>query len=214
MRGLYPIVDVETLSARGLSAIELAERVLQAKPPLLQLRAKKLDSRRTLALLRQLVPLCRASETLLVANDRADLALLAGADAVHVGQDDLPIAELRRIAPKLRIGVSTHDLRQLETVLRDRPDYVAFGPVFATRSKENPDPVVGLDGLRRAADLARAAHCPLVAIGGIDLENARAVSEHADLGAVISALVPASSDLSVVAENARALHERLGGAAR
>ncbi len=208
MRGLYPIVDVDSLQTAKIAPLELARAVLGVRPAVLQLRAKTSPAREVLALLRELVPICHAAGTLLVNNDRADLALLAGAGAVHVGQDDLGIEDARRIAPGLRVGVSTHDLAQLERALAHAPDYVAFGPVFATRTKENPDPVVGLDGLARASRAARAAGIPLVAIGGIDASNAAAVAEHADLGAVISALVPADRDLD---RAARELHRALGG---
>src|SRR5262245_37247673 len=131
-RGLYPIVDVGTLSARGLSIVDFAARVLAARPTLLQLRAKALGARETLELLRALAPRCGEAGTLLFANDRPDLAVLAGADGVHVGQSDLEVGEVRRFAPSLKVGVSTHSTSELEAALAQRPDYVAFGPVFAT----------------------------------------------------------------------------------
>ena len=206
LQGIYPIVDVDTLEARGLKPLAFAECVLAARPPILQLRAKSTGPRLTLELLRALVPLCRASGTALFANDRPDLALLAGADGVHVGQDDLPLAEVRRFAPGLRVGVSTHDFAQLERALAERPAYVAFGPVFATPSKRNHEPVVGLDGLARAHELSLAAKVPLVAIGGIELERARLAGAHAEAVAVIGALLPNGEALAVVTERALALH--------
>jgi thiamine-phosphate pyrophosphorylase len=205
LRGLYPIVDVEALVARGLSPIPFAQKVLEARPPLLQLRAKSLGGRETLALLQALVPLARSAGTRLFANDRPDLALLAGTDGVHVGQSDLPIAEVRRFAPDLAIGVSTHDERELETALAEKPDYVAFGPVFPTRSKAAPEPTVGVERLAAAALLARRAGVPLVAIGGIDRVRLEQAGAHADLAAVISALLPDGPDLDEVARQARAL---------
>lgn len=213
MRGLYAIVDLDALKSAKITALAFAERVLEARPPLLQVRAKTAAARETLELLRRLAPPCRAAGTLLYANDRLDLALLAGADGVHVGQDDLPIADVRRVAPGLRVGVSTHTPEQLARALAEHPDYVAYGPVFATGSKARPDPVVGLDALAAAARAARAAGCPLVAIGGIDLQRAPLVAGHADLGAVISALVPDDDNLERVAERARELHAALGGGA-
>jgi thiamine-phosphate pyrophosphorylase len=212
MRGLYAIIDLDRLQASKIAPLELAASVLQARPPLLQLRAKHASARETLSLLRALAPACRAAGSLLVANDRADLALLAGADAVHVGQDDLPIADLRRIAPGVRVGISTHDLGQLVRALAERPDYVAYGPVFPTSSKQDPDRVVGLEGLAQAAAITRAAGCPLVAIGGIDLERAPLVAEHAELGAVIAALVPPDGTLARASERAMNLQRALGGA--
>lgn len=193
-KGLYPIVDIDALARAGIAPLAFAERVLKARPPLLQLRAKHESSRATLALLNALKPACERAGTLLFANDRADLALLAGADGVHVGQDDLPLAAVRRFAPSLKIGVSTHDFPQLERALAERPDYVAFGPVFQTSSKERPDAVVGLSGLSGAADRARAAGIPLVAIGGITLLHAPAIAALGALAAVIGALVGPSLD--------------------
>lgn len=189
MKGLYPIVDVEALGARGIDPLWFAEHVLRCEPPLLQVRSKRGSARDTLALLRALVPRCRQAKTQLFANDRPDLALLAGADGVHLGQEDLPIEAARQFAPQLGVGLSTHDLEQLERALAHRPTYVAFGPVFATLSKQNPEPCVGLPALMEAGRRARAHGIPLVAIGGIDLDGARAVAPHADLAAVIAALV-------------------------
>jgi thiamine-phosphate pyrophosphorylase len=205
VRGLYPIVDVDALSVRGFDPVAFAECVLLARPPLLQLRSKTATARDTLALLRALAPRCRSAGTLLYANDRPDLALLAGADGVHLGQDDLPPEAARRFAPQLGIGISTHDLDQLGRALEQNPAYVAFGPVFQTRSKANPERVVGTEALARAAALARARKVPLVAIGGIDRERAPEVARHADLGAVIAALL--EPELDQVATRARELDQ-------
>lgn len=205
LRGLYPIVDTEALAARGLSPILFAEGVLEARPPLLQLRAKGLGARDTLSLLRALTPLTRRAGTLLFANDRPDLALLAEADGVHVGQSDLPLAEVRRFAPHLKVGVSTHDERELEAALAQKPDYVAFGPVFPTRSKAAAEPTVGVERLAGAARLARGAGVPLVAIGGIDRARLEQAGAHADLVAVIAALLPAGGEVDETAARAREL---------
>jgi len=208
-RGLYPIVDVATLRARGLEIVDFAARVLAAHPGSIQLRAKALGARETLELLRALVPLCRSAGALLFANDRPDLAVLAGADGVHVGQSDLSVSDVRRFAPTLKIGTSTHDERELEASLAERPDYVAFGPVFATSSKTNPEPVVGLDGLARAKEKARSAGVPLVAIGGIDRERAASIARLECIGAVIGALLPPGAELARTTELARDLERAL-----
>jgi thiamine-phosphate pyrophosphorylase len=215
VRGLYPIVDVDALRRLGKAPVELvafAESVLAARPPLLQLRAKHSGGKDTLELLRALRPLCTRAGTLLIANDRPDLALLAECDGVHVGQDDLPLAIVRQIAPGLLVGVSTHEPAQLAAALAERPDYVAFGPVFSTVSKQRPDPSVGIAGLAEAHAAARAAQIPLVAIGGIDLERARAIADHCELAAVIAALLPESGSIEGVTHAARALHAALTGA--
>jgi thiamine-phosphate pyrophosphorylase len=207
-RGLYPIIDVDSLRARNFSPIAFAERVLAARPGVLQLRAKSSNARDTLALLRALAPICQDAGCVLFANDRPDLALLAGAPGVHVGQHDLPVAEVRRVGPSLAIGVSTHTLEQLDRALAERPDYVAFGPVFATASKSDHETPVGLDGLARAHERAQRAGVPLVAIGGVELAGAPAVRAHAEAAAVIGALLPANG-LDGVTTRARALHDAL-----
>jgi len=215
VRGLYPIVDVDSLRELGApseAALAFAQRVLVTQPPpaLLQLRAKHSGARETLELLRALRPLCSEFGVRLIANDRPDLAVLAECDGVHVGQDDLPVPLVRRLAPGLMVGVSTHNLQQLVAALGDEPDYVAFGPVFATASKERADPSVGLTLLAQAHTAARRAGVPLVAIGGINLERARAVAEHSELAAVIGALLPNRHSLDGVSEAAQALQLALG----
>jgi len=127
-------------------------------------------------------------EVTLIMNDRTDLALAAGFDGVHVGQNDLPVAAVRTIAgADLIMGTSTHNPEQLRLADQTEADYLAIGPVFATSSKLNPDPVVGLQGVRLARSLTTK---PLVAIGGITRANCRSVLDAgADSVAVISDLV-------------------------
>ncbi len=214
MRGLYAIVDVGTLKRRGIDPLEFAKAILEARPAVIQVRAKDALPRETLCLLRALGPLCRQAHVPLVCNDRADLAVLAGCDMVHVGQTDAAPAMVRRIAPGLGFGISTHDIGQLEAALATSPAYVAYGPVFDTTTKVEHDPVVGIDGLQRARKIAGAV--PLVAIGGITLENANEVAEFADMGAVVAGLLPpegGANDFAQVTTRARALHQKLGGAA-
>lgn len=211
MRGLYAILDLEILEQATLDPVDFARAVLAASPAALQLRAKVAPPRDVLALLRRLLPLCRQAKVPLFANDRPDLARLADCDGVHVGQDDLALADVRRFDPKLKVGVSTHNEAQLRDALESGPDYVAFGPVFPTTSKRQPDPTVGLETLRRLAPLAKQAERPLVAIGGITAERAGEVGKVAPAAAVISALV--SPDFDGVTDNARALHAALTGIA-
>lgn len=132
--------------------------------------------------------LCREAGATLIIDDRADVALLLDA-GVHVGQDDLAPADARRLLGAGRmIGFSTHNLAQLAAAAGEPVDYLAFGPVFPTSSKANPDPVVGLDGLAQARAAVRA---PLVAIGGVTRANARQVFEAgADAVAVIHDILP------------------------
>jgi thiamine-phosphate pyrophosphorylase len=210
MKGLYAIVDTKFLDRRGTDPIAYARAVLEARPAALQLRAKDVPARAILCMLRALGPLCRQAGVPLVANDRADLAALAGCDAVHIGQEDLPYALVHRIAPQLHVGISTHNLPQLAQALASRPRYVAYGPVFETSSKANPDPIVGASGLADAAKLARRENTPLVAIGGITLERIPAIAPHADAFAVIADLYPDGATLADVTERARAYQMAIG----
>ena len=210
MRGLYPIVDLDTLATHRLGPLELAEAVLTARPHLLQLRAKHESPRDVLALLEKLKPLCAKAGTLLFANDRPDLAILAGADGVHVGQDDLPLEAVRRLPGSLRVGVSTHDAAQLEQALALQPDYVALGPIFATRSKQRADAPLGMQALLDGAARARQAQVPLVAIGGLGLGVAEALGQAGVMAAVISDLLVDGDARAAVAARASAWQAALG----
>lgn len=206
-RGLYAIVD--PAAVRGRDPETIAAAILAGGCAVLQLRSKDASDRELLALARRIGARARAAGVPFVLNDRADLAVLAGADGLHLGQDDLPVAEARRIAgPSMVIGRSTHDEAQARRAVEEGADVVAFGPVFETKSKLRPDPVVGLD---RLAAVCRASALPVVAIGGITLERAAAVaSAGARWGAVIGALCGADDPEAA----ARALHAALGGGAR
>jgi thiamine-phosphate pyrophosphorylase len=215
MRGLYAIADVTTLAARGIDVIAFVKALLAAKPAALQLRAKDLPAREILSLLRAMGPLCRHAGVPLVANDRVDVAALAGCDYVHIGQEDVPYEIVHRLAPRILVGVSTHNPEQLAQALSHRPAYVAYGPVYPTASKARPDPVVGVAGLRAAHRMTREAGVPLVAIGGISAERAPEVAGCCDAAAVIAALLPpdGAEDLSEVTLRARRLQASLSGSA-
>jgi thiamine-phosphate pyrophosphorylase len=187
---LYAILDSGVAAARGLDPVTLARAWFDAGVRLLQLRGKDLTLGPMTALARQLVDTGRAHGARLIVNDRADAARLAGADGVHVGQDDLTPAEARRIAGAGAIvGVSTHTPEQIAAALEEPIDYLAIGPVFPTGSKASAWPTVGLDGVRAAAR-AVGGRLPLVAIGGISLDSAAAViAAGASSVAVISDLV-------------------------
>ena len=188
---LYPILDRGCFpDSRTLLAA--AEALAQAGCTVIQYRNKSGTARQILDEARELRE--RLGESVkLIMNDRADLCLAAGFDGVHVGQDDLSPESARRIigtdshGNARWLGVSTHNPEQLAEADKTSADYLAIGPVFATTSKANPDPVVGLEGVRRARELTRK---PLVAIGGITRANARSVIEAgADAVAVISDLL-------------------------
>ena len=183
---LYAIIDASCFpGSAGL--FFAAEELAAAGTTLLQYRNKQGSARQMLEDARNLKRLV-GTRVRLVMNDRAELALAAGFGGLHVGQDDLsPEASRRIIGPDQWLGVSTHNPGQIAEADKTDADYLAIGPVFATTSKANPDPVLGLEGVRRARELARK---PLVAIGGITRNNARSVIEAgADSVAVISDLI-------------------------
>jgi thiamine-phosphate pyrophosphorylase len=183
---LYPIVDVAALGERAVGSVVAALAAGGAK--LVQFRAKGLPDRRFLELAAEALAAARAGGAALIVNDRPDVTLIVGADGVHLGQDDLdPRAVRTLLPPGALVGVSTHNLEQFQRAAGAPVDYLAIGPVFPTRSKAAPDPVVGLEMVRKARALTTG---PLVAIGGITEENARSVVEAgADGVAVISALL-------------------------
>ena len=183
---LYPIVDGAWFSSTEDLA-NCAEELLAGGCTLLQYRNKRGDARVMLEQARELKKRGGGAVKLIM-NDRADLCLAADFDGVHVGQDDLSPESVRGIiGPDRWLGVSTHNPEQLQEAGHTSADYLAIGPVFSTFSKEKPDPVVGLEGVRRARQLTRK---PLVAIGGITRANAASVIEAgADSVAVISELL-------------------------
>jgi thiamine-phosphate pyrophosphorylase len=183
---LYAIID--PAQAEGRPSAEIAAQLIAAGVRLIQIRDKHAASGELYSSAERIAELVHGAGGVLVVNDRADVARAMDADGVHLGQDDLPVESARAlVGPGKMIGYSTHVLEQVREAEQSSADYIAFGPVFATRSKANPDRVVGLEGLREARKLTRK---PLVAIGGITLENARAVIDAgADSVAVIRALV-------------------------
>ncbi|MGE0816404.1 MAG: thiamine phosphate synthase [Vicinamibacterales bacterium] len=195
MTPLYAIVDVDVCRGAGRDPTETAEAILSAGVSHLQIRAKTLGGGAFLALVEHVAEAARRTGAAVVVNDRVDVARCAGV-GVHLGQTDLPVAAARAIlGPDAVIGRSTHDPDELEAALAEAASYVAYGPVFATRTKANPDPAVGLQGLAGAAARVRRDGRPLVAIGGITLETAASVlAAGADQVAVISDLVASPDD--------------------
>ena len=184
---LYAILDAELLAARSLSLAVVASELRAAGVTLLQYRDKNGSPQEILSACAVLRKAFASSPCRLILNDRADLALLAGFDGVHVGQDDISPQDARRIVgPDRIVGVSTHTYEQVRLADQSCADYIAIGPVFVTRTKRNPDPVIGLEGVRRARAIT---HKPLVAIGGLTRANARSVTDAgANSIAIISAL--------------------------
>jgi thiamine-phosphate pyrophosphorylase len=183
----YAIVDAEVLLRRGTCVAQFAEELRAGGVQLLQYRNKSggpQEVLRNAAVIREVMA---GSGCRLIMNDRADLAVLAGFDGVHVGQGDLSPEDARRVVGTGRwVGVSTHTEEQVRVADGSCADYVAVGPVFATGTKLDAEAVIGLEGVRRARALTKK---PIVAIGGINHENARSVTDAgADSVAVISGL--------------------------
>jgi len=184
---IYAILDPDVAS-RPL--VSLAKTLADAGVQLMQLRDKHSPARRVYEQVRELA-MVLPSNVRLIVNDRPDIAAMSGAQGVHVGQNDLPVEEARKICrPPRWVGVSTHSLEQVREADRTSADYIAIGPIFPTGTKENPDPVVGVDFLRAVRQMTRK---PLVAIGGITVESAaEVVCAGADALAVIRDLVGAA----------------------
>ena len=201
LRGFYAVLDRDDPAlARALLS---AARVLQVRLK----GASRQEVERIAGWARSL---CDERGALLVVNDDLEAALAVGADAVHLGQDDLDLAMARRIVAQrgstLRIGISTHDRGQVEAAVLGGADYLGFGPVFATRTKANPDPVQGIVGLAEAVRAAGAV--PVVAIGGVTPESAGAIAEAGAWAACAIAAVndgrdPAGSGSAIAAAFSR-----------
>ena len=201
----YPILDVDVVASRRLDPLTVLDAWLDAGVRLFQLRAKQMDSGAFLDLADLCARAARLAGAVFIVNDRVDVARLSGAAGVHLGQDDLRPDGARVLLPApALVGWSTHNDAQVREALTLPIDYLAIGPVFDTSSKLRPDPVVGLDGVRRAAALAGGR--PVVAIGGITIETAAAVLAagassialigdvtHADAGARARAFLAAVS---------------------
>ena len=186
---LYAIVDTTVAARQGWQPSALARAYLAGGARLLQVRGDEGSSAGLLALCDVVVQDGHATGATIIVNDRADIALLSGADGVHVGQDDLPIRAARRLLGRgALVGISTHTPEQIEAALLEPISYIAVGPVFTTRTKATGETEVGLELVRRAAK--RAGGRPVVAIGGITLARAAAVIEAgASTVAVISDLL-------------------------
>jgi thiamine-phosphate pyrophosphorylase len=188
VRGFYAILDRDD---PALAELLVAETGAGAR--VLQVRMKDASAAEMIAAARRALAITRLHGALLVVNDRLDVALAVGADAVHLGQDDLPLAEARRIAAgRLLIGVSTHTEAQVRAAVAGGADYLGFGPVYPTETKANPDPVQGVAALRVA--VASAGRVPVVAIGGITPARATEVAAAGAAAACAIAAVNGAKD--------------------
>ena len=190
---IYPLTDV---SITKFSHLEQTKQLIAGSAKIIQLREKKASSGDFYQAAKEVMLFARERNVKIIINDRVDIALAIGADGVHLGQDDLPPTEARKIlGEKAIIGFSTHNIEQaIEAVLLPI-NYLAIGPIFATTTKENADPVIGIEGLLKVRQAI--GNFPLVAIGGIDFENARHIlANGADSIAVISAILNPSAKIS------------------
>ena len=196
---IYPITD---RAVSGLSHLEQISALLDGGSRLIQLRDKSAPSRELLDQAIACLELTRQNGAMLIINDRVDIALAVGADGVHLGQDDLPPSEARRILGDDRlIGYSTHSLEQAKAALDQPVDYIAIGPIFATRTKADHDHPVGLEGIEHVKSVI--GDIPLVAIGGIGIDDIVPVlSAGAGSVAMISSLLNEPGQISVRTKNA------------
>lgn len=197
LRGLYGVADSGVRPE--LPLIEKVRALLQGGARVVQLRQKREGAREALAVARLAVPLCHARGARCVVNDRLDVALLAHADGVHLGDSDLPVDRARALAPGLLIGATVRDLAGAQAAGRAGASYVGLGPIFGTRTKRVNVPPRGLEML---AEVVRGAALPVVAIGGIDLAR---IGDVARAGAAMAAVVSAPFDGGDPAEATRAL---------
>ena len=190
---VYPITDTQI---SGLSHAEQVALLADGGATVVQLRDKHASAKEFYEQAKAALAVARVRDVQLIINDRADIALALGADGVHLGQDDLPPAAARRLLGQdFVIGFSTHNLKQAIEASIWPVDYLAIGPIFPTSTKENPDPVVGLDGLRVVREAI--GERPLVGIGGITRPEARAVIDAgADSVALIRNLLSSPDGIS------------------
>lgn len=196
---LYAILDPDQTKGRDSGAVLQALLVGGAK--IIQLRAKTFSPRDFLELARAIKERIRQRDCLFIVNDRVDIALACGADGVHLGQDDLPLGAARKLMPQKIIGISTHSEQQAREAERDGADYIGFGPMFGTTTKETGYAARGTDMLRL---IRKAVKIPIVAIGGIKEDNVTQVWQAgADSAAIISDILAATHIDAKVARIAR-----------
>ena len=183
---VYPITDI---SITKLSHLEQVEKLIAGGAKFIQLRDKNSTPKDFYESAKAVMDFTRGKDVRIIINDRVDIALIVKADGVHLGQDDLPPENARQIlSEKAIIGFSKHNIPQAIQVIKMPLDYIAIGPIFATLTKENPDPIVGIEGLKTVRQAI--GDFPLVAIGGINSKNAKEVLDSGtDSVAVISQIL-------------------------
>jgi thiamine-phosphate pyrophosphorylase len=209
---LYVICDIDVCARAGWGLVDFAAACLDGGATLLQIRAKAAAAAAFLDLTEAVLRRAEPFHAMVIVNDRADIARIAGAHGVHVGQDDLPPAAVRAlVGSHASVGLSTHTLEQIAAALAEPISYVAIGPVYGTATKETGYAAVALGGVREAAERAHAASLPVVAIGGITVDTAaKVIAAGADAVAVISGLLTSGDP----GRTTRAYLDRLGAPQR
>jgi len=201
VQGYYAILDVKGTSFDVGAALAHTKRLLAAGPCCLQLRAKQLPTVAFCRLAHEVRRLCTQADIPFCINDRLDIALAVGADVIHLGQSDLPLADAVRIraasASRFAIAVSTHDLAEASVAVAGGADHIGFGPIFPTQSKVDAASAVGLAGLREVASHAKV---PVVAIGGITLDNVADVAKAGASAAAVIAAVDQAPDVTAAGQ--------------
>jgi len=196
---VYVITDSH--QARGRSHREIAEAAIRGGATAVQLRMKDEPARVMLEAAREIAPLCRAAGVAFIVNDRVDVALISGADGVHVGQDDLPARDVRALmGPRALIGVSAATVEEGEAAERMGADYLGVGAVYPTGTKPDAGAPVGL---ARLGEIRRAVHLPLVGIGGITADNAAAVIRAGASGVAVITAVTMAKDMAAATRRLR-----------
>lgn len=186
--GIY-LVTSQSMS-EGHSTIEIVRAALAGGIRLIQLREKELSTREFVKLAEEVRELADEAEALLIINDRLDVAMCVGADGVHLGQDDLPVNEARRIAPDLIIGASTHSVKQAVEAQKHGASYINIGPIFPTETKRWNENFLGLDGVKK---ISKAISIPFTVMGGIKKEHIpELLSAGARTIAVVTAITAAN----------------------
>jgi len=184
IRGVYPIIDVDACKKRD--PVHVLSKALAAGATVVQLRAKDLPAGEFAEIAKKMAALCKESGALFIVNDRLDVAVLSGADGVHLGQDDLPLHAARKVAgDDFIIGVSTHNEQEAKEAGEGGADYIGFGAMYATGTKEG---VTEPQGTANLAKIVEAVDVPVAAIGGIDMSN---IAEVRDAGASAAAVISA-----------------------
>ena len=202
MRGDWRVyVITDSHRSRGRSAREIAEAAIRGGATAVQLRMKDEPARVILDIAREIASLCRAAGVTFIVNDRVDVAMIAGADGVHIGQDDLPAAEVRALlGPRALVGVSAATVEEAVVAERAGADYLGVGAVYATATKWDAGAPVGLS---RLGEIRQAVGLPLVGIGGITLDNAAAVIRSGASGVAVITAVTHADDMVAAVQQLR-----------